>query len=74
LVEAGVTPKKFVLDKTAGQLRQIGWQRAKQIYRWLLDADLALKGSSSSGDRARLVLEQLIVRLSKQLAPIAARR
>jgi DNA polymerase-3 subunit delta len=69
LREAGVTPKKFVLDKTEKQLKQIGWPRAKQIYHWLLEADLALKGSRSQGRRARLVLEELIVRLSKQLAP-----
>ncbi len=69
LQEAGVKNNKFVLDKTTGQLRQIGRRRAGKIYRWLLEADLALKGSHSSGDRARLVLEQLIVRLSRQLVP-----
>ena len=74
LREAGVAPKKFVLDKTERQLRQIGRTRAKQLYGWLLEADLALKGTSSSGERARLVLEQLIVRLSRQLAPKAAAR
>src|SRR5262249_39282545 len=74
LREAGVTPKKFVLDKTEKQLRQIGWPRARQIYRWLLEADLALKGTSSSGRRARLVLEELIVQLSSHLAPSLARR
>jgi DNA polymerase-3 subunit delta len=74
LREAGVTPKKFVLDKTERQLRQIGRQRAKQLYGWLLEADLALKGASSSGDRARLVLEQLMVQLSSSLAPAAAGR
>ena len=69
LREAGVTPKKFVLDKTERQLRQITRQRAKQILGWLLDADLALKGVSSSGNRARLVLEKLIVQLSGHMAP-----
>jgi DNA polymerase III subunit delta len=68
LREAGVTPKKFVLDKTERQLRQIGRGRARYIYDWLLQADLALKGGSSSGERARLVLEELIVRLSTHAA------
>jgi DNA polymerase-3 subunit delta len=68
LQEAGVTPRKFVLDKAERQLRQIGRHRAAKIYRWLLGADLALKGASSSGDRARMVLEQLIVRLSQPMA------
>ncbi len=71
LKEAGVTPKKFVLDKTERQMRQIGRARAKQLNGWLLEADLALKGVSSSGDRARLVLEQLIVRLSAPAATFA---
>ncbi len=72
LREAGVSPKKFVLDKAERQLRQITRHRAKHLYAWLLEADLALKGASSSGKRARLVLEELIVRLSLQLAPKAA--
>ncbi len=74
LQEAGVKNNKFVLDKTTGQLRQIGRRRAGKIYRWLLEADLALKSSHSSGDRARLVLEQLIVRLSRQSDPQLAGR
>jgi DNA polymerase-3 subunit delta len=66
LEEAGFKP--FTLAKAEGQLRQIGRQRASQLYHWLLEADLALKGSSSSPSRSRLVLEQLLVRLSSQAA------
>ncbi len=61
--------KKFVLDKAERQLRQLGRERAKHLYHWLLEADLALKGASSAPDRARLVLEQLIVRLSTAADP-----
>ncbi len=68
LAEAGMKP--FVLAKAEDQLRRLGRTRAKQLYGWLLEADLSLKGSSSSPARARLVLEQLIVRLSA--APTAA--
>ena len=67
LEQAGV--KKFALRKAEPQLRQLGRDRASHLYRWLLDADLALKGVSSSPDRARLVLEQLIVRLSREANP-----
>lgn len=67
LKEAGVKP--FALKKTEPQLRQVGRQRAKQIFRWLLEADMALKSTRSSGDRPRLVLEEFIVRLSRQMAP-----
>ncbi len=66
LEDAGFKP--FTLAKAEGQLRQIGRQRASQLYRWLIEADLALKGSSSSPSRSRLVLEQLLVRLSSQAA------
>lgn len=58
---AGV--KSFVVQKTEAHLRRLGRQRAGQIYRWLLEADLALKGVSSAAARARTVLEQLLVRL-----------
>jgi DNA polymerase-3 subunit delta len=76
LTEAGCKP--FLLGKAEGQLRRLGRARAKQLYHWLLEADLALKGSSSSPARARWVLEQLIVRLSvapstEQRASLASR-
>ncbi len=67
LEQAGV--KGFVLGKAETQLRKLGRARGSRLYHWLLEADLALKGSSSSPFRARLVLEELIVKLS---APPAA--
>jgi DNA polymerase III delta subunit len=69
LQQAGVKP--FLLGKIEPQLRKLGRTRAGQLYRWLLEADLALKGSSSSPARSRLVLETLIVRLS---APASAQK
>jgi DNA polymerase-3 subunit delta len=60
LAQAGVLP--FKLSDAERQLRQIGRQRAKQITRWLLAVDLAMKGHNSSDDRARTELERLIVR------------
>jgi DNA polymerase-3 subunit delta len=67
LQEAGVKP--FVLDKTEKQWRKLGRRRSAQIYDWLLDADLALKGRSSHPARSRLVLEQLIARMSEAADP-----
>lgn len=67
LQEAGFKP--FVLDKAEKQLRQIGRQRGTQLYRWLLEADLAMKGASSGPTRSRFVLEQLIVKLSTAAQP-----
>ena len=65
--------KSFVIHKSEAQLRHLGRQRAGQIYRWLLDADLALKGSSSAPARARTVLEQLVVRLGAGEKELAGR-
>ena len=71
LKEAGVKP--FAVEKAERQLRQLGRPRAKQLYRWLLEADLALKGGRSSGLPQRLVLEEFIVRPSRQLAPATSK-
>ena len=60
LQQTGVN--KFFLAKTERQLRRLGRQRGSQIYRWLLEADLDLKGDSQMPPR--LILERLIVRLA----------
>ncbi|NIL97923.1 MAG: DNA polymerase III subunit delta [Planctomycetales bacterium] len=62
LEQAGVAP--YFLGKAEQQLKRLGRQRASSLYRWLLEADLQLKGESSSPDRARLVLEQLLIRIA----------
>ena len=62
--------KPFVLTKAEAQLRQLGRERSGKLYRQALDADLALKGSSSAPARARIVLEQLIARMSSVAAPV----
>jgi len=66
LERAGV--RSFIVPKVEPQLKRLGRQRGAQLYRWLLDADLDLKGESQLPPR--LVLERLIVRLSH--APDAA--
>jgi DNA polymerase-3 subunit delta len=68
LEQVGVKNWQGAMEKAEANLRQLGARRAARLDRWLLEADLALKGSSSSGDRARLVLEQLFVRMSRQLS------
>lgn len=52
------------LDRTEKQLRQLGRERGRRLFQWVLDADLALKGSHSTKERSRWVLEQIILRLS----------
>jgi len=64
LEQSGMPP--FKLRDAEAQLKQIGRPRAKQLYHWLLAADLELKGHNSTKERARRVLETLIVRLAKQ--------
>ena len=76
LEAAGVKPAPFIMNKAEAQLRQLGRQRGSQLLAWLLEADLALKGVSSSPAKARILLEQLLVRLSppaKGAAGAAAR-
>ena len=66
LIQAGIQHwNRKGLEKAEKQLLQLGRQRAGQMYRWLLEADLALKGSHSTPHRARFVLEQLILRMAK---------
>jgi DNA polymerase-3 subunit delta len=65
LTQAGV--KSFKIGAAESQLRQVGRQRALQLYRRLLAADLDLKGRSQL--EPRLILERLIAGLSKQAAP-----
>jgi len=60
LQQAGI--KSFVLQKAERQLKRLGRQRGAQLYRWLLEADLDLKGDSQM--LPRLILERLIVRLA----------
>jgi DNA polymerase-3 subunit delta len=52
--------------KAEKRLMQLGRHRAGQLYRWLLELDLSLKGSHSQDDRARWALEQLILRMAKK--------
>jgi DNA polymerase-3 subunit delta len=60
LEQAGV--KGFFVQKSERELRRIGRQRGSQLYRWLLEADLDLKGDSPMPPR--LILEQLVVRIA----------
>ncbi|MCA9215477.1 MAG: DNA polymerase III subunit delta [Planctomycetales bacterium] len=53
-------------DAGQRQLRQLGRDRAGKMYQWLLETDLALKGSHSTPDKARFMLEQLIFRMAKR--------
>ena len=52
------------------RLIQLGRKRGGKLYRWLLELDLALKGSHSQDDRARWALEQLVLRMAKQPNPL----
>jgi DNA polymerase-3 subunit delta len=66
LIQAGV--RDWPPGAVAGaekRLMQLGRQRAGRLYRWLLELDLALKGSHSQEDRARWALEELILRMAK---------
>ncbi len=70
LEQAGFfTWQQDALRKAEQQLKQLGRERAAQLNQWLLETDLALKGSHSSTDMSRLALEHLFIRLDKNLTP-----
>lgn len=59
------------LPNAERQLRQLGRDRARMLYRWLLEVDLAIKSSHSTPQRARLALETLLFRMARELGPAA---
>ena len=61
-----------MLDQTQRIMQQLGRRRTRQLYGWLLEADLALKGERSQHNKSRMVLEELIVKLGQPLAAQAA--
>lgn len=61
----GAGVNKFFVGRAEPQLRQLNRQRAGKLYRWLLEADLDLKGQSALSPR--VILERLIVRMSDRL-------
>ena len=64
LIQAGI--HQFQAGKAEQRLRQIGFLRAGKLLEWLVTADAQMKGSHSSVERARYVLEQLIFRLANE--------
>jgi DNA polymerase-3 subunit delta len=65
--------EKGKVEEAERQIKQLTRERAGKLYRWLLDIDLALKGSHSNDHRGRWALEQLIFRLSREFAPVRRR-
>jgi len=59
--EAGVLP--FAQKSTEQQLRHLGRGRVDQLYNWLVETDLGLKGSSQLPPRT--LLERLVIRLAQ---------
>lgn len=56
------------MDVAGESVRQLGRVRVKQFYQWLLETDLALKGTHSEPKRARLALETLFFRMARMPA------
>ena len=70
--EAGFRAWGGEIDAAQSRIRQLGRERAGLMLDWLLEADMALKRSHSKGNRGRLVLEKLFVKMAKELGPQAA--
>lgn len=59
------------MSRAESQLKRLGRRRAAHLYRWLLELDLALKGTHSTPARSRWALEQLILRLASPADVVA---
>ncbi|MDA1052218.1 MAG: DNA polymerase III subunit delta [Planctomycetota bacterium] len=74
LIQAGIPHwNRKGLERAESQLKQLGRGRAGRIYQWLLETDLALKGSHSNPHRARFALEQLFLRMAKGVSVASVR-
>jgi DNA polymerase-3 subunit delta len=72
LAEAGVRDwPAGNIRKSEQQLLRLGRVRASQLFRWLLDADLALKGTHSTPHRARWCIENLFLKMADMKRPVA---
>ena len=74
LREAGVAAWPKALAQAREALVQLGPRRARQLPAGLLELDLSLKSDASRGLRARLALERLFCKMSRQAAPPAPSR
>jgi DNA polymerase-3 subunit delta len=75
LREAGVAAWPKALAQAREALLQLGAPRARRLPLALLELDRSLKGDASRGIRARLALERLFCKMSRQsAAPATAKR
>ncbi len=68
--QLGVSP--FFRNGLEQQLRHLGRARMDRLYDWMIETDLAMKGSSPLAPE--LILERLVVKLARVEKPTAARR
>jgi len=74
LREAGVASWPQAMQQARAALAQLGPARARRIPGWLLELDLALKSDASRGLRARLALERLFCKMSRESPPAGRAR
>jgi len=75
LQQAGVRDWPLgTLKKAEERLMQLGRVRAGKLYQWLLETDLALKGSHSHDARGRIALEMLVLKMVRKAPPAVAAR
>lgn len=66
LKAAGVASWPKAVAQAREALLNLGARRARQLPLWLLDLDRSLKGDASRGLRARLALERLFCKMTRQ--------
>lgn len=58
------------VELAENRIKKLGRIRASKLYQWVMEVDLALKGTHSSPERARFALEQLFLRMAKEATPV----
>ncbi len=58
------------IDRAELSMNQLA-ERGDELYTWLLETDLAIKGTHSEDSRARWAFEKLLLRMSSDLATSA---
>lgn len=70
IVKAGFREwNRTEIQNAARHLKRLGRKRALRIPQWLLETDLALKGSHSNPSRSRFAIEELCLKLAAQPLP-----
>ena len=65
LLAAGFREWGSEVDRAASRLKRLGRRRLDCLHRWIIDVDLALKGTHSDETNGRLLIERLLIQMGE---------